>query len=378
MNGGKKLKVAIFQLDNFRYSPFSANLFNLAPELQKRGCEIEILTTSEQGSDHLPLGVKMRVFGKSFPLMFGIPRHYSALPELWYYISHYRPDVIIARGVSFAVPIIIARALNLRKPLVVTSLHSLLSGDIATRAYRSWRLLVVLAKFVMRFSNHCVAVSQMVAQDYVTTTRTCRSNICVIHNPVITGETYQKSLEPVEEPWLVCDRGFRTFLHVGRFSIEKDHETLLKAFKIIRKDLDARLLLIGDGQLREFIDSLAMKFGIGESVKILGRKENVYKYMARADCLVVTSQFEGFGNVLVQAMAVGCPVVSTDCGGPREILEFGRLGPIVPVGNYEAVASAMLSVIECPLSKQSLIARANDFKASCWADKFIKLIDPQV
>lgn len=369
-------KIAIFQLDNFRLSPFSRNLFNLAPELQKRDCDITLLTTSEQGMDSLPPGVHGRVLGQWMPRWVKLPRHYLAIPQLAFYIRRNRPDAIIARGVPFAVPTLLARMISGCRPRIITTLHSFISGDINTRVYRSWPAFKILARFAIKISDHTVAISAGVAKDYIRLTRVRAEQIKVIYNPVVAPNINVLAAEPISEPWLQSGRKHATLIHVGRFAPEKDHETLLKALFEARTQRDVRLLLLGDGPLRTAIAKIINDLGLSEAVKMLGRQENPFSYMARADALILSSKFEGFGNVLIQSMALGCPVAATGLeSGANEILEGGRWGPITAVGNPKELARSIMTVLDKPLPRDVLISRALCFTADESAAKLFRLIN---
>ncbi len=368
------LKIAIFQLDNFKLSPFSRNLFNLAPELQKRGCDITLLTTSQQGMDTLPPGVCGRMLGQWVPHWLKLPRHYFAIPQLVIYIWRNRPDAIIARGVSFAIPTLLARMLSGCQPQIITTLHSFISGDISAHVYRSWPVFKFLARFAIQRSDHTVAVSSGVATDYVNLTRVRQEQIQVIYNPVVAPNIQDQALEQLDEPWLKLGRAHTTLLHVGRFAPEKDHETLLKALAEVRRHRDVRLLLLGDGPLRTQIKHLISDLRLEDAVKMLGRQDNPFAYMERADALVLTSLFEGLPGVLIQAMAVGCPVASTDISGANEILEGGLWGPLTPVGDACQFANSIRTLLEHPLAKNMLMKRASCFTAAESASKLFSLI----
>jgi glycosyltransferase involved in cell wall biosynthesis len=368
-------KIVIFQLDNFRLSPFSRNLFNLVPELQKRHYQVDLLVTSNLGLDSLPSGVTAQALGQWVPRWLRLPRHYLAIPELAAYIRRHRPDAIIARGVPFAVPTLIARWLARCTPTVVTTLHASISGDIGARVHRSWPIFTRLARFVIARADHTVAVSAGVARDYTAFTKASPGKIKVIYNPVVGSDIRAQAAEPVDEPWLASGRTHKTLLHIGRFAPEKDHQTLFKALAEVRRERDVRLLLIGDGPLRPAITQAISDLGLESAVRLLGRRENPFAYMAKADAFVLSSKFEGLPGALIQAMAVGCPVASTDCeSGADEILENGRWGPLTPVGDHMQLARSIFTVLDEPLAKEALLARAQCFTAAQSAEKLSTLI----
>jgi len=162
---------------------------------------------------------------------------------------------------------------------------------------------------------------------------------------------------------------------VGRLAVQKDFPTLLRAFARLRAARPARLMILGEGDRRSELEQLASALGISADVRLPGFVENPLAYMRRAAVFVLSSIYEGFGNVLVEALACGCPIVSTDCpGGPAEILEHGRFGRLVPVGDVAALGDALLATLAAPRESEALVARARDFSAAVIADRYLGVL----
>ena len=156
---------------------------------------------------------------------------------------------------------------------------------------------------------------------------------------------------------------------------QKDFPTLLIAFSRLVKHRHARLIVLGKGPLLPELLALARKLGIPGHVDFPGFVENPYAYLARARLFVLSSRHEGIGNVLVEAMACGCPVVSTDCPfGPSEILEGGRWGELVPVGDPVALAEAMIRTMDAPPKRETLRNRASFFSLGRAVGRYEKLL----
>ena len=135
-------------------------------------------------------------------------------------------------------------------------------------------------------------------------------------------------------------------LAAGRLVALKGFDTLLRAFARVRQQMPARLVILGEGSERSNLERLAAELGVAADVDMPGFDPNPFRYMKRAGVFVLSSRYEGLPNVLIQAMACGCPVVSTDCpNGPAEILDGGRYGPLVPVDDVEALAYAMAQAL---------------------------------
>jgi len=164
-------------------------------------------------------------------------------------------------------------------------------------------------------------------------------------------------------------------LAAGRHEDQKDFPTLLRAFARVRAEREARLIILGEGKRRDSLASLAQALGIAASVAMPGFVENPFAFMARAAVFVLSSAYEGLPGVLIQAMACGCPVVSTACpDGPAEVLLGGAHGPLVPVGDAGAMASAIMQVLDAPPDPGSLRKRADDFSSDRSTDAYLRVL----
>jgi glycosyltransferase involved in cell wall biosynthesis len=163
---------------------------------------------------------------------------------------------------------------------------------------------------------------------------------------------------------------------IGNLKQEKDFPLLLEAFAKVRQQVNARLLILGEGQERNRLEGRRAKLGLDAFVDMPGFVANPYAYLARADLFLLSSASEGFGNVVVEALACGTPIVSTDCSGPREILADGRHGRLVAVGDPHEFASAILAALEVEHDRAALIRRSQDFSVKKAADAYLELLFP--
>jgi glycosyltransferase involved in cell wall biosynthesis len=164
-------------------------------------------------------------------------------------------------------------------------------------------------------------------------------------------------------------------LSAGRLVAKKQYGVLLEAFAQLRAQRSARLVILGDGPERGRIEQRARQLGVSDDVRLLGWCENPYPYLQRAAVFAMTSNREGFGNVLVEALRCGCPVVATDCpSGPGEILGGGRFGELVPVGDVPAVAAALARSLDTPADRARLRARGAEFTAERAADAYLAAV----
>ena len=190
-------------------------------------------------------------------------------------------------------------------------------------------------------ADKIIAVSEGVLEDLSSISLRAARKGRVICNPVVDSEISQGAEEPISHPWIE-EKNVPVVLGVGRLAPQKNFDLLLRAFARMKKERDARLIILGDGSQRGQLESRIEALGIGNHVDLLGFVANPYPFMSGASLFTLSSDYEGFGTVLVEALACGSPVVSTGCpSGPREVLEDGKWGRLVPVGDEEALAAAM-------------------------------------
>ncbi|MCB1884683.1 MAG: glycosyltransferase [Geminicoccaceae bacterium] len=226
---------------------------------------------------------------------------------------------------------------------------------------RKVALLAPLQRAAYDMADAVVAVSVGVADDLARVTGLERRKITVIYNPAIGPDFAARAAEPVDDPWF-DGQGPPVVVAVARSHPVKDLPTLLRAFARLRAGRLARLVLVGPGARDGEWEAVAAGLGFGADFRHLGYRPNPLPLVRAASLLVCSSRSEAFGNVLVEALALGTPVVSTDCPfGPAEILDGGRFGRLVPVGDDEALAAAMAATLDDPPSPERLRSRAAVF-----------------
>ncbi|KST62780.1 glycosyltransferase [Mastigocoleus testarum] len=311
------------------------------------------------------------------------------------------PDIrlIDLQGQSkFSIPLKLAKYLRFEKPAsLLAALHypceiAILAKHIArvstriivserntisVEAKRIPRLSVRLTPFAARlfypFADNIVAVSEGVAEDLANVTHLPRERIDLIYNPVLTSETFIRAKEAVHHPWFQPGEP-PVILAVGRLKPQKDYPTLLRAFALVRKMRRCRLVILGDGSEKYNLKNLISELGLEKDVYMEGFVDNPYAYMSKANAFVLSSLWEGLGNVLIEAMACGCPVISTDCpSGPKEILAGGKYGELTPVGDPKAMAEAILKVLSGN-TKQIDSDWLNQFTLEYSAEKYLKVL----
>ncbi len=255
--------------------------------------------------------------------------------------------------------------------LANTPSQQLISTDVRNRVMTRFFL-----KYATRKADRVIAPSKGVALDLASVVALSPEKVQVIYNPVNLEQVEHLSKEPIEHAFFK-DSNSATLLSVGRLVKQKNHVIIVNALSKIRNFYSAKLIILGDGPLREAILSRASELELKECVDLPGFDPNPFRYMARASVFVLSSFYEGFPNVLVQAIACGCPVVSTDCpSGPQEILDGGKYGYLVPVNDEEALAEALLRTLKGevkPVPPEWL----EQFRAEKIGEQYLNLLLPE-
>ncbi len=282
------------------------------------------------------------------------------------YIRTERPDCILPALPKAKTATLLAKSLVPDCPPIIPIVHSVLENR------RSWER--VRYRCLMGRGEHVVAVSEGVRRSISANTGLPLDKITAIYNPAVIPDMHPLRREAPPHPWF-SDGGPPIVLAAGRLARVKDHATLVKAFRRLVDRRPVRLVILGEGRRRRSLLRLIDDLNLQDSVSLPGWTDNVYAFMSRASLFVLSSRWEGLGNVLIEALACGCPCVSTDCpSGPAEILEGGRIGPLVPVGDVGALAEAMHRTLDDPPETPSLTGRAAFFSIDRSADAYDALI----
>jgi glycosyltransferase involved in cell wall biosynthesis len=288
------------------------------------------------------------------------------------YLRSLRPQGLIAGGNDPNFTAVVGRAVARVSIPVIVSHQANLSLEAQGKPSLRW-----VARFIYPWADGIVAVSQGVADDLSRVAHLPAQRITTIHNPAVRPEIQTKAREPLSHSWFAPGEP-PVVLGVGRLHRQKDFPTLVRAFAHLRKVRKARLVILGMAkkpERRTALIELAAELGVADDMALPGYVNNPFAYMARASVFALSSAWEGLPTVLIEAMACGCPVVSTDCpNGPCEILEGGKYGPLVPVGDAAALAQAVLSVLDAPPDPEQLRTRAADFSADTAVDRYLEVL----
>lgn len=279
-------------------------------------------------------------------------------------------------GVISALPYTnIAAALAVALARTKTQLILTEHGTEGVDACRSSILFAAAVRFFYARADAVVVVSQKLA-DLWRDLLSPRTRVITIYNPVI-DDVVPDTTSPLPHPWL-ADASTPVILGIGRLKLEKNFALLLRAFARVVASRPARLVILGDGEQRPALEKLARDLGIADQILLPGFQARPDAWLAHAALFVSASNREGFGNAIVEALGQGVPVVATDCPcGPREILQDGHYGILVPMNDDAALAQAMIRALAADIDKDALRARARDFTVGRCIDAYGTLVDTQ-
>lgn len=290
-----------------------------------------------------------------------------------HYLQKRKPDAVIAQDTRAIELVLRARFGRRNQPNVVCAIHNAAGVRKEAKPRQERRKRRRFAR-IARLGTPIVGVSPGLVKAIRERADFAPGQVHLIPNPsVCIAAATRAQANPVKRP-----RDSKAHIvSAGRLSPEKDQACLLRAFSIlrVRHDLDADLTLLGEGPARGELQRIAAQLGITPYVHMPGFVREPLAYMADADAFILTSRHEAFGLVLVEALAMGLPVVSTDCPyGPRYVLSGGRYGSLAPVGDASAIADALVSTLAGRVYRRDLKRRAQDFAPDEVAKRYLTLL----
>ena len=337
--------------------------------VRRSGIDVETMTVNPIGAARSWLVLARKYPGLPVLRGSGMRSIYPLAHFLARYIREVRPHVLISALPGPNTVAVCAAELTGRAVPVVVTLHTNVAADYAPEWLKAARALYPLADSV-------VAVSKGAAESGGLLLGVDAERVRTIYNGVSAGRIRRLAQAEVAHPWF-ADGAPPVVLSVGREAPPKDYPTLVEAFALARREMEARLVILGrlSTPYKASLESLARSLGVEEDLGFVGFDENPYRYMRRAGLLALSSRWEGLPGVILEALACATPVVSTDTPyGPREIL--GRWGDLPPVGDAPALARALIATLRgARPTAQALRARANDFSPEKAADAYLQLLE---
>jgi glycosyltransferase involved in cell wall biosynthesis len=272
-----------------------------------------------------------------------LPSTYASLVPLTRYLQSRRPEAVISALDLTNIMTLLAKRMSGVSTRLAIRLDNTIS--IQRRTFFKKKLEKIVMKKLYPWADEIIAVSRGVAEDFTHYTGISAETINVIYNPIILPSLAKRSQEQLDHPWFQPGQP-PVILGVGRLTYQKNFALLIQSFSQLLERQKSRLMILGEGEERQALENLIRSLCLGEAASLPGTVENPYAYMSRAAVLALSSRYEGLPTALVEALACGCPVVSTDCpSGPFEILDGGKYGLLVPVGDAGALARAIEHVL---------------------------------
>jgi len=337
-----RLRIACF-LSTSGHSGVDRAMQHLIPALAGRGYRVDLLHVRRHGPylKDPPPGVRV--------VDLGTRSTYPSLLPLIRYLRRERPAVLLADKDRVNRTALLGRRLSGARPRLVLSSGTTISIDLAHRgAFERWLQRNSMGR-LYRFADQVIVTSRGVADDMAAYTGLARGLIRVVPSPVVPDPLFHTTPPRPAHPWFQAGQP-PVILGVGELAMRKDFPTLIRAFARVRAERPCRLVILGEGGQRAELQALAAGLGVGEDLALPGYQSNPYAFMAHAALFAFTSLWEGLGFVLIEALAMGTPVVSVDCpSGPREILQDGEYGPLVAVADDLALSRAIRETLDHPL-----------------------------
>ncbi|GAB3678637.1 glycosyltransferase [Salinisphaera aquimarina] len=302
------------------------------------------------------------------------------LPGLTRYLKKRRPSLLISNLWQLAITALSARAIAAPDTRVVCVFHSAYFQKCAqshanAKRPRKWQRFFAYCQRVYARADALVTVSRGIANDLTTTLDLPAALVRTIYNPVVATDTLEAAPARPAHRWFEHHE-CPVVIAVGRLSPEKNYDALLQAFAASRERRKTRLLILGEGHGRAELERRVAALNLNGAVDLLGWVEEPAAFIWHADLFVLTSRWEGLSNGLIEALAGGCPIVAYDCPhGPREILDGGRYGTLVPLDNIAALASAIDQALDQPRDADRLRRRARDFSIEAGVSSYVALVD---
>jgi exopolysaccharide biosynthesis WecB/TagA/CpsF family protein len=340
---------------------------SLAAALLRRGVRVTLILHRAAGDlgGLVPPGAAV--------VELGGRRTLADLPRLIGAVRRLRPDVLFSSLDHNNVVAMLAWAIARPRTSLVICQHNALSEEAGPRQALRYRLVPFLYRWLNRRADRVLAVSSGVAAELAAMAGIAPSRLVVVHNPVVDARFEARGPSPAPHPWL-ADPAWRTFVFAGRLVPQKDPETALRALACLAAGARTRLLVLGQGPLEPGLRRLAAALGVADRVAFAGFVPDPLPWIEHAAGLVLSSRHEGFGNVIVEALALGTPVIATDCPhGPGEILEGGIHGVLVAPGDAAAIAGAMAQDLRARFPAAACRERALAFTAESCAERHVRL-----
>jgi glycosyltransferase involved in cell wall biosynthesis len=362
MSGEKNGKI-LFVLQNLNGGGAEKVFVYLMNSLSTQGFSVELLLGKKEGVYFSLLDKNITIHDLNADSIL------QYLLKLRLFLKQTKYSHVVTASQNTSIAFILAKKIYKCKYATVATLHYNLPVQLQLikNKFSKWFSIFVNKKIITK-ADKIVAVSKGVAEGFAQITKLPINKISVIYNPAYDNLIYEKANQPIENEFAHLDY----IISIGRLEYQKNQKLLLQAFDLVQKKIPAlHLLILGEGTLKEELLQLAHSLGINEHVHFVGFKDNPYCYLKNAKCFVLSSLYEGLPTVIIEALALGTNVVSTNCpSGPYELLEGGQIGWLSEINNKEQLANNIIQAIDTPINKEILINAAQPYYVANATEKY--------
>jgi glycosyltransferase involved in cell wall biosynthesis len=345
-------------------------IVNLVNEFVKKGIAVDLLIADTKKLSTVYISSDVKIIDlKSKRVLF-------CIPKLIFYLIKTRPYVLFSAMDYVNIIAIISKLISCTSTRIVVSNHAKLEYFIENEKLIKFKILKKLTSYLYARADKVIAVSKGLEIMLIKELNLKSSKVSMIYNPIYSESLLKASREDAHDSCAFTNTT-PYIISVGRFALEKDYPTLIYAFNEVRKKRDIKLIILGDGPQWDSIQKLIKILDLKNHICTPGFLINPYPLIRNSACFVLSSVNEGFGNVLVEALTLGTPIVSTNCfSGPSEILENGRWGALVPIGDYNRMAKSIIAEIDNKQNRNEslLSSHLEKFTISLVAEKYIQIL----
>lgn len=368
-------KIAFF-MHNFNGGGAERVTITLAEQLANKGYAISIIVKNNIGKLKATVPNTIDVIDLNLISKSKIINNINNIYELSKIINSEQFDLVISVTSPMNLVAAISNAIVRKKTRLYCTVHNAISQEKKKFNWIRHKMLKVLDKYVEK----TIVVSEDSRLDYIKTIGINENKTITIYNPVISKEIFTKMKEDISHKWLRDNRQFKTIVSAGRLTKQKNYDLLLRSIAIVRESIDIKVIILGEGELKQELQQLSHNLGIEDIVDFVGFVNNSYAYFEKADLYVLSSLWEGLPTVLIEALACGCRIVSTNCKtGPSEILNNGEYGILVDGFDEKEFSKNIIKAFDINTNKEDLIQRSKEYSIEKSVSEYInKIIEIEV
>lgn len=362
-------KVAIY-LDTLQGYGADRVLVKIANGLANRGIQVDFVLARKSNKADQDLHPAIQMFGLQSSRV-NVAKNVFGLTR---YLRIHQPDVLFSSIHFNNVTATTALMLSGVKSKLVVRQANTLRYQLKSYRFPIGSALLFCTRMAYKRADLIVSQSKGMSRDIKSFMKADAKKVHLIYNPTVTPSIFEQAQQPTNHAWF-DQRSAPVILAGGRLKSQKDFTTLIQAFaKVKQHVLDARLVILGEGPQRQELEDLVVQLNIADSVDLAGFQKNPYAFIAMTDVFVLSSQYEGLPNILIEALALGKKIVATDCeSGPAEILKYGKYGKLVPTGDPDQLADAIMDSLEEPLACFRKPQAIEDFNQDSQVEKYIEV-----